>query len=1101
VRKIARRFSRGVLFLFLAASWARNSWGSDWLLSSPIPTDRTLFRIAADGDFLVAVGAGGTILTSTIGGAWIARDSPTDDLLVSVAHGPAGFVAISYGGTVLRSARGVTWESISLHGVLGVSALSSLAVGPSGYVVCGFDGNGAGIVLTSGNAVDWSRSTVSGDLAPEGVCWAGTKWIGVAPRRDSFGSVVFASADGAVWAPVANPNQVWLDAVEWNGSQALAVGKDSVATSTDGVSWEVQSNFDGYGAGSIVWSGDRWIVAGIRQETYSINSTLAASSDGKVWTDLRPRDALIQHVAVARGRVVAVGGVVLEAPATIEDSGEWVAYGDPSLETFGITAAHFDGRRFFVGGGGILESPDGIGWKKTSSDGNEWVIGMASNENVMVAVRSGCGKNVGCSWRLESSRDGFCWTSFDELSGVAVPPIVTPSGFFVFGVTEQGRALFFSSNGFDWVEKFPQFNSISTPWTVVNDGARFIAYGIRNGESGGSHVETSSDGLSWQHRAHDAEIVVGVAAAGGGVVVGGGQISGVTSAAVLTTHDGQTFIRHDLGDYSVITGLVWTGLRFLAIAQPKDLSTSSAYADLLSSPDGDNWTFEERIPPARTLAIGNGRLLLGGSGYYTPGSASSTYVRDDLPEALSVRGRSVRIIPAAAHSAGGWDTRWRTDLVLHDSADVDALVRVWFLPRSTDGSGLTPVDFVIPPGRSILVADVLRSLFGLESAAGVLALEAPSSVVAISTTVNEVNGGRTGDSFAPADIASMAECGVDLELPRVVRAADLRTNLDLVNASDVLADVSIEVRSASGTPVTTLVTTIPPWGNTRLSDPLGSFAPIDGSATLRCSTESSRVLAVASIVDNPNGDFRIVPAVSAGTVPLLVPAVARARGATGNLWTTQLDLVATDSRAQISLVFRREDGSTANAGLTLQARESARIDDLVELFVSGETEAAGFLEIHADAPIAAACGISSPSPIGTVRQSIAISPFPAATADPILIGSVRTDSGRRTNLAVGNAGNFQASVTLELHDTGGELLAKLDLELRPHSLWRDSAFELWSRPILSGFIRVVPRGLAELFAWGSIVDAVTGDPVFVPGVGVGPPVAPVDCSMTRGATP
>ncbi|WP_158302129.1 InlB B-repeat-containing protein [Paenibacillus mesophilus] len=62
-------------------------------------------------DKFVAVGANGTIATSTDGSSWIRRDSGTTKTLWGVGYGSNLFVAVGDGGTVLTSKDGIIWTS------------------------------------------------------------------------------------------------------------------------------------------------------------------------------------------------------------------------------------------------------------------------------------------------------------------------------------------------------------------------------------------------------------------------------------------------------------------------------------------------------------------------------------------------------------------------------------------------------------------------------------------------------------------------------------------------------------------------------------------------------------------------------------------------------------------------------------------------------------------------------------------------------------------------------------------------------------------------------------------------------------------------------
>jgi photosystem II stability/assembly factor-like uncharacterized protein len=58
----------------------------------------------------VAVGAGGTILTSTDGATWTAQPSLTNNDLTAITYG-GQFVAVGKGGVIFTSLDGLTWEA------------------------------------------------------------------------------------------------------------------------------------------------------------------------------------------------------------------------------------------------------------------------------------------------------------------------------------------------------------------------------------------------------------------------------------------------------------------------------------------------------------------------------------------------------------------------------------------------------------------------------------------------------------------------------------------------------------------------------------------------------------------------------------------------------------------------------------------------------------------------------------------------------------------------------------------------------------------------------------------------------------------------------
>jgi hypothetical protein len=104
------------------------------------PTTFDLFGIAADDAGLIAVGDGGTILTSVDGANWTPRNSGTDVTLFGVAVGPAGsLVAVGAGGAVLSSTDGgQTWlVNFVAFPDVAIGDLKGVVHGTGGWVVVG----------------------------------------------------------------------------------------------------------------------------------------------------------------------------------------------------------------------------------------------------------------------------------------------------------------------------------------------------------------------------------------------------------------------------------------------------------------------------------------------------------------------------------------------------------------------------------------------------------------------------------------------------------------------------------------------------------------------------------------------------------------------------------------------------------------------------------------------------------------------------------------------------------------------------------------------------------------------------------------------------
>jgi len=179
--------------------------GSRWL-SQTTPTTVFLNDVAyAQGKF-VAVGANGTILTSTNGVNWANRTiGSTSDQLRGLAYGNGIFAAVGTGGLVRNSTDGETWVAAGSG-----ASLKSVTFAKGLFVAVG--DNGA--IRTSVNGSNWtSRSTSPSTTAfLNAVQFAGDRFVAVGGLLGSGeGAVVVHSTDGTNWTrEVSNiPSSLW----------------------------------------------------------------------------------------------------------------------------------------------------------------------------------------------------------------------------------------------------------------------------------------------------------------------------------------------------------------------------------------------------------------------------------------------------------------------------------------------------------------------------------------------------------------------------------------------------------------------------------------------------------------------------------------------------------------------------------------------------------------------------------------------------------------------------------------------------------------------------------------------------------------------------
>ena len=209
-----------------------NVTGSGSYVSRTSGTSQNLFGVVSSGSQFVAVGAGGTVITSPDGTTWTARTSNTTQTLTAVAWCSAQFVAVGNNGAVVTSPDGITWTARAS----GTTNFLN-AVGCSGSMIAVGEGNDAstGEIVTSPDGITWTQRPLSLTDAVYGVTWSGTGFVAV-----GLGGTVYTSSSGTTWTARSSGTTASLNAVAWSAlfSQFVAVGGfGTILTSADGINW------------------------------------------------------------------------------------------------------------------------------------------------------------------------------------------------------------------------------------------------------------------------------------------------------------------------------------------------------------------------------------------------------------------------------------------------------------------------------------------------------------------------------------------------------------------------------------------------------------------------------------------------------------------------------------------------------------------------------------------------------------------------------------------------------------------------------------------------------------------------------------------------
>jgi YD repeat-containing protein len=286
-----------------------------------------------NGQF-VAVGVGGTIVTSPDGVTWTQRSSGTTKDIYGVVFGNNLYVAVGAEGLVMTSSDAITW-TIQTSGTQAV--LYTVAYGKGRYVAVG-DG-----LLTSTDGINWNfkgfsntgeligSSAQTGGLQANffpfpfpsaatyhlaGVSFVNNQFlaVGYILQFDFFGFTyypkVMTSADGLTWVSrgAAGSNFGLSDGTYGNGTFVTVGGSGAVLSSIDGSSWGARYPVS-LGLNSVAFAEGLFVVVGE-------SGIIMSSQDGFNWTSRQSANTRTMYeVTFGNGTFVAVGdgGVILQS--------------------------------------------------------------------------------------------------------------------------------------------------------------------------------------------------------------------------------------------------------------------------------------------------------------------------------------------------------------------------------------------------------------------------------------------------------------------------------------------------------------------------------------------------------------------------------------------------------------------------------------------------------------------------------------------------------------------------------------------------------------------------------------------------------------------
>jgi subtilisin family serine protease len=557
----------------------------------------------------------------------------------------------------------------------------------------------------------------------------------------------------------------------------------------------------------------------------------------------------------------------------------------------------------------------------------------------------------------------------------------------------------------------------------------------------------------------------------------------------------------------------------LAHPTPEDLrltlsspdGTEVILHDLSPGCDGIAGTYPDDLEPVQSL----GRF----SGVPTQGLWTLTVEDHRLGEVLeegpNLNGWALRleepsqppytettmIYPVVAHTQGALNTSWRSDVRIFNATPwQEAEVRLLLLPPTGEGAvGPRQTDVIVPHGSVVALDDVVKKRFGLESAQGSLLIQDASGTVVYGTsrTYTSSASGTYGQFVAP-EVGNLHSTGAGEPAVIVLPTAGLdhRVNLGITEITGKAATVAVTfIDSLTGIAIgASTFHHVEPFANIQLNGVLPDpkhTSDADPYVAVTVVQGDGRVTAYGSVIDNRTGDAVFVTGAIPEVTPyLLIPVVANKPGQAGTEWRSDLRVLNHGSfsvHVDAELRFQGALGlPPVLESFELQPGQAVTIDDVVGTFFGFSGVAGSLLLVPREGP-AALCATSRTAnhgSVGTYGQYVpAIRPSQGVHKRGVLL-HIDKGTGTRSNLGIVETDGMSVGVSIQLIDALGRDLGsstRMTLGAWESVQINDIFAALGAEGQINSRIEVTrDSGDGGFFAYASVIDAKSGDAIFVP---------------------
>jgi len=467
------------------------------------------------------------------------------------------------------------------------------------------------------------------------------------------------------------------------------------------------------------------------------------------------------------------------------------------------------------------------------------------------------------------------------------------------------------------------------------------------------------------------------------------------------------------------------------------------------------------------------------------------------------------IIPAVANVTN-FVVRYESDISVTNTSAEPMTYEINFVPTGAKGiSEGKKTKSPVPPGATMFVNDIVDTWFGGQSSTGTLEIRpvtetatstsgAPDgglsdrTTFAASRTFSTTDDVGTYGQYIPAvPYGNFVAKGRTLSLQQIAQSdkTKVHTNLGLVEGSGEPVSLLVRIFDAAGTMQASFPRDLNGGEQLQLNSVLkehGLDDLADGRIEVEVTSETGKVTAYASVIDDRTRDAQLVPAVTLDHPEhskWVVPGVT----GSGN-WQTDVRIFnAGTEAANLTLAFHSMNGGPPTTKtIQLKAGEVQQLDRVLSFFgLSGDT---GALHVSSTAPaqVVVTARTYQQTDSGSFGQFIVAGTLDDAVSAgaprPLQILQMEESADYQSIIGLAEVSGEPVTLKVEVLRPKPNATVGMDVELKPNEFRQIDLASFGLGDVYNARISVsATGGNGQALAYGSLIDRKTGDPTYIPG--------------------